>query len=290
MILILGMGMLGQALSHQYHQHPNHVISLSKEKLDITHHLSVLRVLKTIQPSLVINCAALTNVDECEKSPEKAYAIHSSAVQFLAESCKKLKIKLFHISTDYVFDGNKKTPYLETDALNPLQVYGQSKLMGEQASLKEGAFVFRIQSVYGPGKKNTTHWMVESFLNEKKIPLLTHQITSPCSSFWLARQIQLIGHRLDQPGIYHLTHDDFASRYEIGKFLCEGLKQDPEKLIEPMDQDDLRAPRPHYCVLDNHKLKEAIQIPKISGLGSWKDDLIQYMRRVYQMPFYEKQK
>jgi dTDP-4-dehydrorhamnose reductase len=284
MILLLGStGMLGHHLSMEIANMGYPGVFLSREQLDITNQMGLFKALKQSKPLIVINCAAMTNVDKCEEDETLANSINADSIAYLADLCHQYRIKFFHIGTDYVFDGNEKRALTEEDKPNPIQAYGRSKLKGELATLDNNGFVIRVQAVYGPGRKNTTDWMVSSFKNKTKIPLSLDQVASPCSTFFLAKNIFLLTQKLTTPGIYHLSHDNYASRYQIGQYICRGLGENPDELIQPMIGANFgKAKRPLSTILDNHKLGEAIGM---KTFGTWQRDMTNYIHAVWKFPF-----
>ena len=285
MILLLGAsGMLGHALSVEIANMGWPGIFLSRQQLDITNQLGLFKAIKEHRPNTIINCAAMTNVDLCEENESLANAINADSIGYLADLCHQYRIRFFHIGTDYVFDGNTKRPMNEEDIASPIQAYGRSKLLGEKAALENHGYVIRVQAVYGPGRKNTTDWMVTSFRNKQKIPLSLDQIASPCSTFFLSKNIFFMTRKLTTPGLYHLAHDNFASRYQIGQFIARGLNENPEELIQPMIGANFgKAKRPIVTIMDNRKLGEAMGM---KTFGQWEKDMTNYIRAVWKFPFY----
>ena len=154
-ILLSGVnGQVGHALQKKLANYQ--VFALNREQLDLSDKDAIRRVVQTIQPDLIINPAAYTAVDKAESEPDLAYAINAIAPQVLAEEAAKLNAALIHFSTDYVYDGSKIENYIETDAVNPLSVYGKSKLAGELAISAVGLphLILRTSWVYGPYGKN----------------------------------------------------------------------------------------------------------------------------------------
>ena len=154
-ILLTGVnGQVGHALKTKLFNFK--VIALSREQLDLTKAHDIKRVIREIRPDLIINPAAYTAVDKAESEPELAYAINATAAQILAEEAAKLNAALIHFSTDYVYDGSKASPYVETDNVNPVSIYGKSKLAGEDAIRAVGLphLILRTSWVYGAYGKN----------------------------------------------------------------------------------------------------------------------------------------
>ena len=156
LLLIGGNGMLAQKIASSVPAEYA-LTAVDLPEFDMTDQMQVLSVVDALQPELIINCAAYTNVDSCETEQKLANEVNGTAVAYLAEAAKRVDATLVHISTDYVFDGEKKAPYVEEDLTNPQSVYGHSKLMGEQAILTSGLkkyFIVRTSWLYGPGGNN----------------------------------------------------------------------------------------------------------------------------------------
>jgi dTDP-4-dehydrorhamnose reductase len=260
-ILLLGKnGQLGRAFQKQFQRAPLQVFAFSKAELDVTDASAVELQMIRIRPDVTINCTAYTDVNAAEQNPEPALALNCKAINTLSEYCAKIQSKLIHFSTDYVFDGLKKQPYNESDATNPLNEYGRSKLLGEKVlkTTKAPWLLFRSSWIYGEGLNNfiakLEHWANGS----DKLRIVDDEISVPTSAADLAlfvyRCIQA-----DLTGCYHLVNVGTASRYEfavaIKKFLPE-IKSSiiPAKLIE-FNSGPIR---PAYSVLDNSRVVECL--------------------------------
>lgn len=285
MILVLGSsGMLGHGLSLDIANAGYPGVFFTREQLDITNQMALYKAIKENKPKTVINCAAMTNVDLCEENENLANAINADSISYLADLCHQYRIAFFHVGTDYVFDGSEKKALTEDDPTNPIQAYGRSKLKGEQAALDNHGYVIRVQAVYGPGRKNTTDWMISSFQNKLRIPLSIDQIASPCSTFFLSKNIFYLTQRLTTPGLYHLAHDNYASRYQIGCYIAKGMGLNPDELIQPMIGANFgKAKRPLSTILNTCKLMDTVGL---KSLGTWEQDLTHYIRAVWKFNFY----
>ncbi|MBO5454844.1 MAG: dTDP-4-dehydrorhamnose reductase [Clostridia bacterium] len=222
--------------------------------LDICNIEEVEKALKGID--VVINCAAFTNVDLCESEIEAAYKINCDGVKNLADVCNKENAVLIHISTDYVFDGNKTTPYTEEDKVNPVTVYGKSKLAGEREAEKcRKHFILRTSWLYGENGKNFVKTMISLSKTKEFLKVVDDQTGTPTSAFDLAKVIYLFINCNDY-GIYHCTGNGQAvSWYEFTKeiFRIKGIATP----VYPCSSEEFnaKAPRPHYSVLENRKLQ-----------------------------------
>src|SRR5437763_16100477 len=153
-IVILGAGgRLGAALAREYREKFN-VVAFSHTQLDLANAKQIREKLSALDFDVLINCAAVTNVDLCESQREQAFAINAEAPRLLAQICSEKKAKLIHFSTDYVFDGEKGQPYVETDRAKPISVYGESKRAGEEnvLAMQDRHFVVRVSWVFGPDR------------------------------------------------------------------------------------------------------------------------------------------
>lgn len=224
-------------------------------------------------PSMVINCVAATNVDWCEDNEKEAFHINALGVGNLAYLCKKYSAKLIHISTDYVFDGSMDEPRTEDGTVNPIQAYGRTKLSGEEIAIDNGAIVARVQWVLGH-RNNYIKWIVDCLKNKKQCNLSTDQYGSPCSSDYLAKKI-LNMDRLVSGNIYHVTHDDYANRYETGIEVANYLGINPDGILIPTSNLNFgKAKRPLNTRLSNKKIRRHFDI---NESDSWRSDLRSYL-------------
>lgn len=230
----------------------------SKKELDITNKEAIEAVFEAFSFKFCINCAAYTNVEQAEKTPEIAYEINGKAVENLAKTCLKFNTKLIHISTDYVFDGESNVPYNEDEVPNPLNEYGKSKLQGEeyiQRTLKT-YYIIRVSWLYSVFEKNFFN-TINNYLDQKKeLNITTSQTGTPTSCISLAHYILWIISSDLEYGIYHFSNDGKGTWYD---FALEIAKQhdNQEKitLIQPSENYPTISQRPVYSVLDNSKRK-----------------------------------
>ena len=208
---------------------------------------------------MVINCAAYTDVEGAEDNADVAYAINSTAVAGLAETCNKLNIRLIHISTDYVFGGDtmRRTPYTECDTRAPLNVYGKSKADGEVAALEHNGIVIRTSWLYSPWGKNFLLTMLRLGNELDKISVVDDQCGTPTSALGLARAIVTMvesGAIEDMHDIYHYTDGGNCTWYD---FACEIMRQAGLKCrVVPCTtaKRNMRAERPTYSVLNTERI------------------------------------
>ena len=221
-----------------------HLSSATYLQLDITSKKDVKKIVHSLEADVIVNCAAMTNVDACERERESAWKINTEGVEHLIEAARKNNARVIHISTDYVFDG-KSGPYDETARPEPLSYYGKSKLASENALLVSGLdyFIARTMVLYGTGvniKSNFALWLIENL--EKKLPVkvVDDQFGNPTLVDDLAQGI-LSAIELEKTGIYHLAGRDIVSRYDFAVRLARVFDFDPG-LIVPIKTSQLHQP------------------------------------------------
>ena len=252
-ILITGAyGMLGSDLREVLKNHE--LIVTGSKDLDITNEENVIDFIDENSPDIVINAAAYTAVDDCETNYDEAYAVNAIGPKNLAIACKKQDVPLVHISTDYVFDGSKRTPLLENDALGPQSAYGKTKLEGEKfiQEYTDKYFILRTAWLYGIHGNNFVQTMLSLAENHDEITVVDDQIGSPTYSLDLAVSIANLLNS-DKYGIYHLTNEGECSWYEFSKRIFELSNVDVKVLPVTTEEFPRPAPRPHYSVLSNQK-------------------------------------
>lgn len=273
MNLVVGhQGMLGHDLMAVL---PGEVRGVDLEEIDITSLPSVQKVLLTLKPAVVINAAAYTDVDGCESNADQALAVNGEGVAYLAMVCREIGAKLVQVSTDYVFDGTKGSPYIEDDPTGPLSVYGQSKLAGEMnAAVAPDHLIVRTQWLYGLHGKNFVETMLRLGGEKRELSVVDDQIGSPTWTVDLARAIRALLEK-DCRGIYHAANSGTCSWNEFARaiFTAAGLAV----TVKPMPTSELGrpAPRPLYSVLDCGRLgRDTGFTPQ-----PWQDALHQYLKR-----------
>ena len=252
-ILITGAyGMLGSDLREVLKNHE--LISAGSKDLDITDKVKVMDFISEKSPEMVINAAAYTAVDDCETNYDEAYAVNALGPKNLAIACSKIDVPLVHISTDYVFDGNKRTPLIENDKLGPQSAYGKTKLEGEKF-IQENTdkfFILRTAWLYGLHGANFVQTMLSLAESHDEITVVDDQIGSPTYSLDLAVSIANLLNS-DKYGIYHLTNEGECSWYEFSKRIFELSNVDVKVVPVSTEEFPRPAPRPRYSVLSNQK-------------------------------------
>ncbi|MHB8156464.1 MAG: dTDP-4-dehydrorhamnose reductase [Desulfocucumaceae bacterium] len=251
-VLVTGAaGLLGQQIAKEYEKRNVVIFPLTRKDLDITSNHSIKMALIDIRPHLVINCAAYTNVDRAETEKEKALTVNGLAPRLLATSCLKYSSTLVHISTDYVFNGRSQRPYLVSDTPDPINVYGESKLIGEQGVRESGCryYIIRTSWLFGPGGENFAIKILKLAREKDIVRVVDDQRSCPTYTPDLAKSIaNLI--TTGVYGTYHITNSGSATRFEFAQRIIEaaGLKTK----IEPCSSEEypLPARRPINSALD----------------------------------------
>ena len=256
-ILITGSdGMLGHDLADVLKGKHELILTTSKT-LDITDKNHVIDFVSSQKPDMLINAAAYTDVDGCEKNQELAYSVNGDGVRNLAMACKKIGCGLVHISTDYVFNGENTRPWVEDDETGPISVYGKSKLEGEKAicEILEKYFILRTAWLYGVNGRNFPKTMLELAENHSKITVVYDEVGTPTYTLDLAQAISKLI-ETDCYGIYHLTNSGSCSWCEFAKYIFEIAGADVEVVPVTADEFARPAPRPSYSVLENRNWVE----------------------------------
>ena len=287
-LLIGAKGQVGQELQVTLPS-LGEVISIGREELDLTNSEKISQLIREIHPDYLVNAAAYTAVDKAETEPDLAYSINAIAPKIMAESAEKIQAKFLHISTDYVFDGRKNTPYLETDLTNPLGVYGQSKLRGEEEikTVNSQAIILRTAWVYGSyGKSNFVKTMLRLGKEREELKVVVDQLGSPTWSKDIATAITHLLINVDNPpGIYNFTNSGVASWFDLTKAIFEEAKISgiPLKIqrVIPITTAEYPTPavRPAYSVLSGQKISQQLDyIPPY-----WRDSLKAMLNQLFNL-------
>jgi dTDP-4-dehydrorhamnose reductase len=278
-ILVTGAnGQLGQALQSIASNYPEYQFQFcGSQEADLTNKASLQQAFKNYNPTFCINAAAYTAVDKAESEPEKAYAINADGVRNLAEVCLEHQTTLLHVSTDFVFDGLNKTPYVETDIPRPTGVYGASKWAGEQAvqEILTRYYIVRTAWVYSNFGANFMKTMLRLGAERDQLKVVDDQIGSPTLATDLAKTLVTICQQTAQDfasapyGIYHYSNEGSCSWCEFAQqiLLNHGLKT--PVLPIPTTEFPTPAQRPAYSVLDKSKIKKAFALE----IPSWQEAL-----------------
>lgn len=262
--VILGAGgRLGAALVREWSTAGEDVISFDRKELPLGNAERLEQVLGAIEFDSLVNCAALTNVDYCESHPEEAFKINGEAANEVALLCEQKGARCLHISTDYVFDGHAQKPYVETDAAQPISVYGESKRLGEEAVLAAGArhWAVRVSWVFGPDRPSFVDQVVSRALNEEQVDAVNDKWATPTYTLDVATLLRPFLRRVEGGGLLHLTNTGSCTWQEYGQHAldCAAAAGLPLKTLKvggvPMSSiKAFVAKRPVHTVLDTGKL------------------------------------
>ncbi|WP_223596646.1 dTDP-4-dehydrorhamnose reductase [Neobacillus bataviensis] len=277
-ILVTGAnGQLGREVVHQFNQNYE-VIGYGKDELDISNLDRVSFILKKDCPDVIIHSAAYTAVDECETQGIKAIEINGLGAANVARAARKIGARMFYISTDYVFNGEKEIPYLENDKTNPLSMYGLSKLVGELMvqTILPNSTIIRTSWLYGHDGKNFVKTMIHFARENKKVRVVNDQVGSPT---YTADLVEIINVLLEKPnGIYHVSNTGTCSWYQFAKRIYKEAGSDPE-LVTPCTTEEYGAlaKRPKFSVMDHGGLKsKKVPLPR-----KWEVALQAFMKREF---------
>jgi dTDP-4-dehydrorhamnose reductase len=241
-VLFGAHGMLGHALQDVF----PHAQFFDHREVDITDEDAIMKRLKQVRPDIVINAAAYTDVDGCEDNAEYAFAVNGNGPGYIAKACAEIDANLVHFSTDYVFDGTK-TEYREADHPNPINVYGESKLLGEISVAKnlKNYRIVRTSWLYGAHGKNFVDTILTLSRQMPEVRVVNDQVGKPTYTVDLANKVPEIISR--DPGVYHITNEGNCSWYEFASAFI------PNATPCSTEEFPRKAKRPAYSVLANTK-------------------------------------
>ena len=280
---ILLIGASGQLGADILRNNPGHAVQApSHSELDVVNAGDAIR---RVRPDAVINCAAFHNVPLCEEKPEEAFRVNAIAVRDLARACAEANAWFVTFSSDYVFGGDKREPYLETDLPQPLQVYGATRLAGESLALAaapQRAVVIRTCGLYGQAGSrakggNFVDGRVADGRAGKRIEMASEQTVAPTSTHDLSRAVySLLAHPKLAPGLYHLVNEGSCTWYELTRAIVETLRLPAE--VVPVDRGGRSGAmrRPLYSVLANTRAR-ALGV----RLRPWREALVEYLHAKY---------
>ena len=282
-ILVIGAkGMLGKDLveilrsSSRVDQHLDwEVFGWDIEEIDIQEEKNTVTKIESLRPNVVINIAAYTNVDGCESHDEKAFAINAEGMRHVALGALRCRAKVVYLSTDYIFDGKKREPYLEDDPPHPLSVYGRSKLRGEQyvQEMVEDALIVRTQWLYGKYGNNFVASVLRQAREKKVLSIVNDQVGSPTYTIDLSRAISVLI-RCGAQGVFHVANSDLCTWYAFGQEILKLSGMEGVRIV-PISSEELGRPatRPLYSVLNTEKLKRETGMT----LRPWSEALKEYL-------------
>jgi len=281
-LLFGGAGQLGLEIQKRAEDLNFEVVSPVISEVDISDLPQVERLTKKVKPALIMNCAAYTNVDKAESEEKLCFDINAVGAGNVAQVARENKARLLHVSTDFVFDGKLARALKEDDAVNPLSVYGKSKLEGEKlvsAKYSSGSLIVRTSSLHGAKGHNFVHIMLKLFKEKDLIKVVSDRIMSPTWAGWLAECMLDLG-RMQTTGIVHASCSGAISWFEFASKTLELVKEavpNAQRVrLEPISSSEYPAPaaRPEYSAFDCSRLESVLGRKPIN----WIDGLKAHLR------------
>lgn len=290
-ILVIGKGQLGQCIQDEIEMYSfknknDRYFFYGHDKLDITNEKSINVAFSDVKPKVVINCAAYTDVNKAETEVKKAYEVNSTGVYNLKKACKKAGAYLIHISTDYVFDGEKGTPYTEEDGVTPLNNYGITKLSGEIMLYEDrDAMIIRTSWLYSQYGKNFFKTILGKILAGEDLKVVYDQIGTPTYADGLAYElVRIVDERLykSHSGVYHFSDEGCCSWYDFAELIrLFAIEYLSDKItgttnITPVLTENKKGmpKRPVYSVLDKTRFYNDFYEGKRPGGRHWADGVL----------------
>jgi dTDP-4-dehydrorhamnose reductase len=275
-----GDGQLGSDVVRAFAGNGDEVRALTHSEIELSNIDCVSTVLREFRPEMVVNTAAMHHVENCERDPEKAYAVNGLGARNLALVARDLGAVLLHVSTDYVFDGAKRSPYEEQDVPRPLNVYGNTKLAGEYfvRSTLDKHFVLRTSAIYGKnpcrakGGLNFVELMLKLAKERREVRVVDGEFVTPTPTTELARQMVVMS-RCDAYGLYHATAEGSCSWHEFAREIFALTNTTVKLKVAGPNEFPAKVPRPAYSVLENRGLKAH----DLNCFSSWEEGLREYL-------------
>ena len=276
-------GRRGAALAREWAAQDDEVVGFNHATLDLGDPTAIHAALDPLDIDALVNCAALTNVDYCESHEAEAHRINAGAVAEIGEICAAKNTRMIHISTDYVFDGEKRTPYLEEDAAHPLGVYAASKLAGENALLAKWPqpLIARVSWVFGPDRPSFIDQILKRALDTDALGAIADKIAVPTYTLDLAQWLRPFLREVREGGLLHLCNSGECTWQQYGQFALDCAAVEGVALkgrtVAPQKMSDIAAfiaERPVYTVMSTAKLT------RLTGIKprSWRDAVEDYVR------------
>lgn len=279
-ILVTGAnGQLGKCFRKHAGEYPEfQFLFCSSEELNICNSEELEEFFTSNKIDICINTAAYTNVEQAENEPEKAFRVNAEAVGNLAGICKKHSAELIHFSTDYVFDGNSTKPYSETDEVNPINVYGSSKLEGENLISKtsEEYFIFRTSWLYSEFGHNFFNTIQKKISEKATLNITTSQLGTPTNANDLALYVlELVKKGSKAYGLYHFSNEGQATWYDFAEQIITYAEKTDEVILNKTGFFKTLAKRPEYSVLSKEKA-----VTEFGEIKDWKLSLYDLMQEL----------
>jgi len=282
-VVVIGAnGQLGCDVCSEFSACSHQVLELNHDAMDVAELDSVRDSLEHVGPQVVVNCAAMHNVEVCENEPGKAFAVNAIGVRNLAILANELDFLLFHVSTDYVFDGLKRVPYVEDDCPMPLNVYGNTKLAGEHfvQTIARRYFIVRVSGLYGinpcraKAGANFVNLMLRLAKERDEVRVVDDEVLTPTFTEDVARQIVRMTEMKDY-GLYHATAQGSCSWHAFAARIFQFSGATVRLSVADPSEFPLKVPRPKYSVLENSRLKAL----KMDIMPTWEDGLGRYLEK-----------
>jgi dTDP-4-dehydrorhamnose reductase len=280
-VAVLGAnGQLGADVVLAFRRAGDEVVPLEHKDVEVSEESSVAAALGRASADLVVNTTAMHDVEKCEADPARAFAVNALGTKFLSHACATLGSALVHVSTDYVFGGDKRTPYVETDMPKPVNAYGVSKLAGENFALCENprTFVVRASALYGShpcrtkGGDNFVRLMIRLGRERGKVKVVDDELVSPTYTVDLANQIERLA-KSGAFGVYHATSAGQCSWHEFADAIFAEAGIDAVNEVATAADFPAKVRRPAYSVLDNRALRDR----GLDIMPAWQDALKRYI-------------
>jgi len=284
--LVLGAtGQLGRLLSDELLRREINFVKHQRSIGDLTSESFVRDYIKSIEPTVILNCSAWTDVDNAENEIEKAFKANRDSVEYISKAAKESRSLFVHISTDYVFSGDSSNPWKVEDEKHPLSVYGKSKSEGEDLALEnysEGTYIFRTAWLYSKYGRNFAKRIISIAISgNEDISVVTDQQGQPTSGKDLAERILDTVIEGNDPGIYHATNSGATTWYEFAEAILELLGGEQKRLKKIISSDlNLLAYRPMYSVLDHSEWSSTTLPPMRSWRAALSDDFLEIFEEV----------
>ena len=276
-LVVGGNGMLGTDLVELLGRDSSiRTASADIGEIDVTSAASVGRCFDEIKPDAIVNCAAFTNVDACETQEPAAYAVNALGPELLAKACRTRAIRMLHISTDYVFDGDKRSPYLPDDQPAPTSAYGRTKLAGERAVAANcpNHLIVRTAWLYGAHGKNFVHTMLRLATEKPELRVVSDQVGSPTFTGDLAKLLAKLA-RTYATGVTHATNSGSCSWHEFAREIVRGAGLATPVVPITSAEYPTPAKRPAYSVLDCARTEQLAGVK----IRHWREALADFLKK-----------